>query len=72
MKQELPATIVNVQAHIASSIESGGQPTQEKLFNLSKNAKEDAPLTGLIEFFAYKIEERKYNEQYGGGQLDSS
>ena len=35
-----------------------------KLFNLSKNSKEDAPLDGLVYFYAYKTEERKYNLRY--------
>ena len=63
-KKEMPATIDTVNHHVEKQIESGGQPRQEKLFNLSKNAKEDAPLTGFVEYFAYKLEERKYNLQY--------
>ena len=41
---------------------------------MSKNAKEDAPLTGFIEYFAYKLEERKYNLQYStpGDQANQS
>ena len=51
---------------------------QEKLFNLSKNSKEDPPLSGFVEYFAYKVEERKYNIRYdhsskneGGGSKDN-
>jgi len=40
------------------------EPPVEKLFNLSKNSKEDAPLDGLVNYIAYKIEERKFNLRY--------
>lgn len=32
----------------------------EKFFNFSKNSKEDPPITSFLEFFAYKVEERKH------------
>ena len=54
-KKEMPATIDSVQHHISKQIESGGEPPYEKLFNLSKNLKDDAPLTGFIEYYAYKL-----------------
>ena len=57
----MPATIDNVETHIAQSIEFGGQPRYEKIFNLSKSAKEDPPLNGFINYFAFKGEERKFN-----------
>ena len=50
----MPATIDNVETHIAQSIEFGGLPRYEKIFNLSKSAKEDPPLNGFINYFAYK------------------
>jgi len=31
---------------------------------LSKSDKDDAPLTGYIEYYAYKLEERKHNLHY--------
>jgi len=58
--------INTVNAHIADQIESGGMEKQDKLFNLTKNAKDDAPITGFVEFLAFKIEERKYNIRYPG------
>lgn len=67
-EKEMPATIDTVSHHISKQIESGGQPPQEKLFNLSKNSKEDAPLTGFVEYYAYKLEERKFNLQYNTGE----
>ena len=60
-KKEMPARIETVQHHIAKQIKSVEEPPYEKLFNLSKNSKDDAPLTGFVEFLAYKIEERKFN-----------
>ena len=66
-KKEMPATIDTVQHHISKQIKSGGEPPYEKLFNLSKNSKDDAPLTGFVEYLAYKIEERKFNLQYASG-----
>ncbi len=53
-------------AHYKDVIHSGGMEKQDKLFNLSKNAKDDAPITGLIEFIAYKVEDRKYQIRYPG------
>ena len=67
-KKEMPATIDSVQHHISKQIKSGGEPPAEKLFNLSKNSKDDAPLTGFVEYLAYKIEERKYILKYGSGE----
>ena len=58
--------INTVNAHIADQIESGGMEKQDKLFNLTKNSKDDAPITGFVEFLAFKIEERKYNIRYPG------
>ena len=54
----------HVETHIAQSIECGGQPRYEKIFNLSKNSKEDPPLNGFVNYFAYKSEERKFNIRY--------
>lgn len=67
-KKEMPATIQTVQNHIAKQIKSGEQKPYNFLFKLSKNAKEDSPLTGFVEYFAYKIEERKYNLLYSNGE----
>lgn len=64
----MPATIDNVSNHISKTIESGGKPPYKFLFNLSKGQKEDAPLSGFVEYFAYKLEERKYNLQYNTGE----
>ena len=64
MKRNIPATVETITYHIEEQIKSGGQPKYEKLFNLSKNAKEDKPMTGFIEYYAYLTEERKYNLRY--------
>ena len=60
-KKELPATIDTVQKHVAKQIETAGKPPDEKFFNLSKNNKEDPPLTGFVEYFAYRMEQYKYD-----------
>ena len=60
----MPATIDHVETHIAQSIECGGLPRYEKIFNLSKSSKEDPPLNGFINYYAYKGEERKFNLRY--------
>ena len=60
-KKEMPATVENLENHIKQSIETGGLPPYEKLFNFSKKNKEDPPLTGFIEYFAYRASEQDYN-----------
>ena len=60
-KKEMPATIDTVQHHISKQIKNFEEPPYERLFNLSKNSKDDAPLTGFVEYLAYKYEERKFN-----------
>ena len=60
----MPAMIDHVETHIAQSIECGGLPRYEKIFNLSKSSKEDPPLNGFVNYFAYKGEERKFNLRY--------
>ena len=62
--KDLPATMDHVESHIAQSIESGGAPKIEKIFNLSKNNKEDPPLNGFVKYYAYRSEERKFNILY--------
>ena len=57
----MPATIDTVQHHISKQIKNFEEPPYERLFNLSKNSKDDAPLTGFVEYLAYKYEERKFN-----------
>ena len=56
--------IDHVESHIAQSIESGGAPKIEKIFNLSKNNKDDPPLNGYLNYYGYRNEERKYNLLY--------
>lgn len=63
-RKEMPAIIDHVQSHQDRQAEFEKIGNIEKFFNLSKNAKEDAPLTGFIEFYAYLCEERKYNLRY--------
>lgn len=60
----MPATVETVQNHLVKQVKAGKEPPYEKLFNLSKNTKEDPPLTGFIEYYAYKVEERKYQIRY--------
>ena len=62
----------SINAHIDGQIKSGGQPKFEKLFNLSKNGKEDAPLNGFVEYYAYLTEERKYKFRYPGRENKDS
>ena len=40
--KDMPATIDHVETHIAQSIECGGLPRYEKIFNLSKSSKTKA------------------------------
>ena len=54
----------HVETHIAQSIECGGAPKIEKIFNLSKNNKDDPPINGFVNYFAYRSEERKFNLLY--------
>ena len=69
----MPETINTVHAHLDDTIRTGGLPSNNKLFNLSKNSKDDAPITGFIEYYAYKIEERKHNLHYpNAGDKDGS
>lgn len=68
-KKELPALIGLMDEHLKDSIQSGGLPKLEKLYNMSKGSKDDAPLDGFINYYAYKTEERKYNLRYNK-QLD--
>ena len=62
--KDMPAMMDHVESHIAQSIESGGAPRIEKIFNLSKNNKDDPPLNGFVNYFAYRNEERKFNLLY--------
>lgn len=58
------ATIEHIDDHVKDAITTGGMPRLEKLFNLSKGSKEDSPLDGFVNYYAYKTEERKYNLRY--------
>ena len=60
----MPAMIEHVESHIAQSIESKGAPKYEKIFNLSKNNKDDPPLNGFLNYYGFRNEERKFNQLY--------
>lgn len=60
----MKAMISTIDDHVKDAITTGGMPKLDKLFNLSKGSKEDAPLDGFVNYYAYKSEERKYNLRY--------
>lgn len=56
--------VETIDHHAENTMKAASEPAVEKFFNLSKNSKEDAPLDGFINYYAYKIEERKYALRY--------
>ena len=49
-----------IHKHLEEQIKNGGKPQVERLFNFNKNAKEAPPLSGFVEYYAYKTESRKH------------
>ena len=60
--------IKTIETTFEDNVEKFDMESKEKnkFFNFSKNAKQEAPINNFIEFFAYKVEERKHNMRYPG------